>query len=68
MSFDIGGRPFGEGCLPLKWMLEQLPSKCQIAILEQGTPPEKTLQATIIKERDWANKSISFLKNFFDII
>lgn len=52
MCFDIGGRPFGEGCLPLKWMLEQLPSKCQTAILEQWTPPEKTLQATIIKERD----------------
>jgi sugar phosphate isomerase/epimerase len=68
MGFDIEGRPFGEGCLPLKWILEQLPSKCQTAILEQWTPPEETLQATIIKEREWAGKSISYLKNFFDII
>lgn len=66
MGFDIEGKPFGEGCLPLKWMLEQLPPKCQTAILEQWTPPEETLQATIIKEREWADKSISYLKDFPD--
>lgn len=66
MGFDIEGRPFGEGCLPLKWMLERLTSKCQTAILEQWTPPEETLQATILKEHEWANKSISYLKNFSD--
>lgn len=68
MGFDIVGRPFGEGSLQLKWMLEQLPSKCQTAILEQWTPPEETLKATIFKEYEWACKSISYLKNFFDII
>ena len=66
MGFDIEGRPFGEGCLPVQWMLEQLPSKCETAILEQWTPPETDIQATIAKERDWAGRSILYLKKYFD--
>ncbi len=65
MGFDVEGRPFGEGCLPLKWMLEQLPSKCKTAILEQWTPPEDNIMKTIEKEREWASKSIAYLKPFF---
>ena len=67
MGFDIEGKPFGEGCLPLQWMLEQLPSKCKTAILEQWTQPENTIQETIEKELDWARRSISDLKNYFDV-
>jgi sugar phosphate isomerase/epimerase len=44
MGFEIEGRPFGEGCLPLQWMLEQLPPTCRTAILEQWTPPEADIQ------------------------
>ena len=66
MGFDIEGRPFGEGCLPLEWMLEQIPEKCKTAILEQWTPPEKTIGESIGKEWDWAEKSVSYLKNYFD--
>ena len=66
MGFDIEGRPFGEGCLPLQWMLDQLPSKCETAILEQWTPPESDIQRTIEKERDWAGRSIAYLKPYFD--
>jgi sugar phosphate isomerase/epimerase len=66
MGFDVEGRPFGEGCLPLQWMLGQLPTKCKTAILEQWTPPEETIEKTIEKERDWAGRSISHLKNYFD--
>lgn len=64
MGFDIEGKPFGEGCLPLEWMLTQLPSGCKTAILEQWTPPEGTIQATIEKEQKWARQSISYLKNY----
>jgi sugar phosphate isomerase/epimerase len=65
MGFEIEGRPFGEGCLPLQWMLEQLPPTCKTAILEQWTPPEENLQRTIQKERDWAERSIAYLKPYF---
>ena len=65
MGFDVEGKPFGEGNLPLEWMLTQLTSKCRTAILEQWTPPEETLEKTIIKERNWARQSITYLRNYF---
>lgn len=65
MGFDIEGKPFGEGCLPLEWMLELLPATCKTAILEQWTPPENTIQESIIKEYDWAQRSINYLKKHF---
>ena len=65
MGFDVEGKPFGEGSLPLVWMLTQLTSKCRTAILEQWTPPEETLEKTIIKERNWARQSITYLRNYF---
>lgn len=67
MGFDIEGRPFGEGVLPLAWMLKQLPPACKTAILEQWTPPENTLQESMEKEYDWARQSINYLKNYFEI-
>jgi sugar phosphate isomerase/epimerase len=65
MGFDIEGKPFGEGDLPLEWMLSQLTPKCETAILEQWTPPEPTLEQTIIKELDWAKKSVGYLRKYF---
>jgi sugar phosphate isomerase/epimerase len=65
MGFDVEGKPFGEGSLPLEWMLSQLPSKCRTAILEQWTPPEETLEKTIAKERIWAEQSIKYLRRYF---
>ena len=62
MGFTIEGRPAGDGQLPLEWMLGQLTDKCQSAILEQWTPPEKTIEQTMQKENDWAVKSIEYLK------
>jgi sugar phosphate isomerase/epimerase len=64
MGFDIEGKPFGEGCLPLEWMLKQLPPKCQTAILEQWTPPEAEVQLSMVKELDWAKKSIAYLSKY----
>ncbi len=61
MGFTIEGRPVGEGQLPLEWMLRQLTWKCQSAILEQWTPPEKTIEQTMQKEMEWAEKSIKYL-------
>ncbi|MDD4190377.1 MAG: TIM barrel protein [Mangrovibacterium sp.] len=66
MGFDVEGKPFGEGCLPLDWMLKQLPPKCKTAILEQWTPPGKTIEETIAKEKEWAGKSILYLRKYFN--
>ncbi len=62
MGFTIEGRPVGEGQLPLIWMLNKLTNKCQSAILEQWTPPEKTIEQTVQKENEWAEKSIENMK------
>lgn len=62
MGFVVEGCPLGEGMLPLKTMLEKVPSKCKSAILEQWTPPEETIEKTIEKEARWAEESISYLK------
>lgn len=64
MGFDIEGKPFGEGALPLEWMLGQVTDRCRTAILEQWTPPEKTIALTIEKEQNWAERSITYLRQY----
>jgi len=66
MGFSIEGRPVGQGQLPLGWMLEQLGSQCQSAILESWTPPEDNIEESMAKEEKWAMQSIEYLKsNYF---
>ena len=64
MGFQIEGRPLGQGMLPLEWMLDRINPACTSALLEQWVPPEKTVEATIAKENDWAIQSIEHLKKF----
>lgn len=63
MGFVIEGCPLGEGMLPVKELIQKVPARCSSAILEQWTPPEETVEATIEKEALWAEKSIQRLKN-----
>jgi sugar phosphate isomerase/epimerase len=63
MGFLIEGLPAGDGMLNLPWILEHISKRCQSAILELWTPPEKKLKDTIVKEDEWAKRSILFLKN-----
>jgi sugar phosphate isomerase/epimerase len=63
MGFVIEGCPLGEGMLPLAALIKQVPEKCKSAILEQWTPPEETIEETIVKEARWAEQSIKYLKN-----
>jgi len=65
MGFDIEGKPFGEGCLPLEWILSRLEPKCRTAILELWTPPEDALADTILNEQNWARQSITYLREYF---
>lgn len=62
MGFVIEGVPLGKGILPVAELISKVSPRCQSAILEQWTPPEPTIQETILKERKWAEESISFLK------
>lgn len=63
MGFQIQGLPAGDGMLNVPWLLEKVGDRCQSAILELWTPPEKEMEDTIVKEDDWARKSISYLRN-----
>lgn len=63
MGFVIEGKPLGKGMLPVGDLLAKVSPRCQSAILEQWTPPEVTIEATIRKEADWAVESIDYLKS-----
>ena len=64
MGFVIEGMPAGDGMLDIENLFKQieLNGKCNSAILELWTPPEDTLELTIMKEKQWVDKSISYLK------
>lgn len=64
MGFIVEGLPAGEGMLNIPSLLEtiEITGKCKSAILEQWTPPSETLEETILKERQWAERSIENLK------
>ncbi len=63
MGFVIEGVPLGKGMLPVAELISKVSTRCQSAILEQWTPPEDTIEKTILKENEWAIESINFLKN-----
>ena len=64
MGFDVLGAVAGEGMLPIAHVLEQLKllGKCQSAILESWPSWEENLETTIEKEKQWAEKGMSFLR------
>lgn len=63
MGFIVEGLPLGQGILPVRSLIEKVSPRCQSAILEQWTPPESTVEATVLKESQWAEQSISYLKS-----
>lgn len=64
MGLIVEGRPAGSGMLKISELVSRLSvmNRCQSAILELWTPPEPSLEATIIKEDKWAHESIGFLR------
>jgi sugar phosphate isomerase/epimerase len=65
MGFAIEGRPAGQGMLNVPWLLDELRAMDRDptgAIIEQWTPPEATLAATIEKEHRWATDSVEYLR------
>jgi 3-oxoisoapionate decarboxylase len=64
LGFSIEGRPAGQGRLDIPWLLAEIQQHgrgCN-AILEQWTPPEADLAATIRKEQRWAEESVAYLR------
>jgi sugar phosphate isomerase/epimerase len=63
MGFTVEGRAAGEGMMNLPNVLAQLDAaRCQTAVLELWTPPETALSDTLAKERQWAKRSLDYLR------
>jgi len=67
MGFRVEGRPAGEGMLDLLWLLNELAPfrRCETAVLELWTPPEKSIEETVSKEELWAGQSLIRLKQLW---
>jgi sugar phosphate isomerase/epimerase len=66
MGLLIEGRPAGKGMLDIPRLVDLIKSygRCNSAILELWTPPEQSIEQTIVKEAEWARSSIKYLKQF----
>ena len=64
LGFVIQGCPAGQGRLDVPWLLRELRAARQTpnAILEQWPAPEASLEATIVKEEQWAAASVKYLR------
>lgn len=67
MGLLIEGTPAGSGILNIEDLISKLSllDRCPTAILELWTPPETEIEATIAKEKQWADQSIIHLKPLF---
>jgi sugar phosphate isomerase/epimerase len=67
MGLRIEGTPAGSGMLNIEELIGKLNhlGRCPNAILELWTPPEADIEATIAKEKQWADQSINHLKPLF---
>ncbi|NMC37628.1 MAG: TIM barrel protein [Bacteroidales bacterium] len=65
MGLVIEGRPAGKGMLNIPDLIRRTSATglCNSAILELWTPPEIDIEATILKEEEWAGESIRYLKS-----
>lgn len=66
MGFQLTGAPAGSGMLDLAHAAASLKKygKDPNAILELWTPYKDDIETTVEKEKDWADKSIKFLKEW----
>ncbi|MBX2999662.1 MAG: sugar phosphate isomerase/epimerase [Caldilineaceae bacterium] len=64
MGFTVEGRPAGRGNLDVPWLLREVGRHGRDfnAILELWPPPAESLDATIAKERAWAEESVDYLR------
>jgi sugar phosphate isomerase/epimerase len=67
MGFTVEGRPAGRGMLDIPSLIKKTLStgRCISAVLELWTPPAKDLAVTIQRENEWADASITYLRQLF---
>ena len=66
MGFVVKGAQAGKGMLAIPELLEKVNAsgKCRSATLEIWMEREKTMEATIAKEKQWVESSIDYLKKY----
>ena len=66
MGFTVTGTEAGKGMTNLPWLLDVLSpyNRCASAVLEQWTPPEDSIEETLVKENNWAHAGVEYLKTF----
>ncbi|HHY81285.1 MAG TPA: sugar phosphate isomerase/epimerase [Clostridiales bacterium] len=66
MGFEISGTPAGKGQLNLDYAISEIRKhgKDPNIILELWTPYAGDINSTVQKEKDWADQSIEYLKNY----
>ena len=64
LGFVIDGRPAGQGRLDIHWLLGTLRAAGREfnAIIELWTPPEATIEETLVKEEAWARASVEYMR------
>ncbi len=64
MGFVIEGCPAGAGRLDIPWLLNCIrdSGRNPNAIIELWTPPADTLEETIVREAEWAKKSVAYMR------
>jgi sugar phosphate isomerase/epimerase len=65
-GFIVEGRIAGEGLLDIPHLLERVSARarCETCILEQWVPPLTNPEETRVKEREWAQASIAYIKKY----
>jgi 3-oxoisoapionate decarboxylase len=64
MGFVIEGCPAGDGRLDIPWVISEMRAagRDPNAIVELWTSPAETIQETMAREAEWAERSIGFLR------
>ncbi len=64
LGFVVEGRPAGQGQLDIPWLLDAVRDNGHdpSVILEQWTPPGRTLADTIAVEERWAAESVRYMR------
>ena len=64
MGFIVEGVAAGDGILDIPFIVGQLDKtgKCKTATLEVWSNPEDSIEATLLKEKQWVERSIHYLK------
>jgi 3-oxoisoapionate decarboxylase len=66
LGFIVEGRPAGQGVIDIPWLLDLLRANGRDpnAIIELWPPAAPDLERTIAREREWAEQSVAYMRQF----